>query len=318
METEAKRGAALIGTSGWAYREWRGKFYPKGLVQAKELGYLAEHVATVEMNSPFYRLQRPTMYEKWLTQVPDGFPFAVKGWRGVTHFKKLRDADEAVGKFFASGPLALGGSLGPVLWQLPPSLKFDADVFAEFLGRLPKTHGEAAELARVQAEVALATESAAAANEVGEGAEGDAGGAAADNGAPSVGQAGAEVEGDSGVPLAVPAPEARLRYAIEPRNESFRSQEAYAILEDHDVALVMADSAGRHPKFDEVTADFTYVRLHGSPRIYYSNYTAEALEAWADVLRPELDQGHDCYVYFDNTAAGHAPVNAQQLLELLS
>lgn len=306
METEAKRGSALIGTSGWAYREWRGKFYPKGLVQAKELGYLADHVATVEMNSPFYRLQRPTMYEKWLTQVPEGFPFAVKGWRGVTHFKKLRDADEAVGKFFASGPLALGESLGPVLWQLPPSLKFDADVFAEFLERLPKTHGEAAELVRATL-----------------GDEGDVSDGHSNEDDADAGRS--NEEGDARkdaaaneVALAVPTPDTRLRYAIEPRNESFRSEEAYAILEEYDVALVMADSAGKHPKFDEITADFTYVRMHGSPRIYYSNYTEEDLESWADVLRPELEQGHDCYVYFDNTAAGHAPVNAQQLLEMLA
>lgn len=283
MSTETGRGAALVGTSGWAYREWRGKFYPKGLVQSKELAYLAERIPTIEMNSPFYRLQTAGMYEKWAAQVPAGFPFAVKGWRGVTHFKKLREADEAVAQFFASGPLALGASLGPILWQLPPSLKFDAELLGGFLDRLPKTHGEAAELAR---SLTSAEDRPTLDVPV--------------SGAPSLA-----------------TPEQPLRYAIEPRNDSFASAEAYEILRAHNAALVMADSAGRHPQFAEVTADFTYVRLHGSPRIYYSNYTDDALECWAALLRPELDAGHDCYVYFDNTAAGHAPVNAEQLLQML-
>ncbi len=265
MNEKSQRGAALIGTSGWAYKEWRGKFYPKGLAQSKELGYLAERVSTIEMNSPFYRLQTPGMYEKWREQVPNGIVFAVKGWRGVTHFKKLRDVAESVGHFFHSGPLTLGQSLGPVLWQLPPSLKFSADLLEDFLAGLPKTQGQAAEFSDGHTET----------------------------------------------------PDLPLRYAIEPRNESFRSEEAYAILKEHNAALVVSDSAGRHPQFDAVTADFTYVRLHGSPRIYYSNYSEEALEGWAGKLRPELDQGHDCYVYFDNTAAGHAPTNAVTLEQLL-
>lgn len=291
MNSASERGVALVGTSGWAYREWRGNFYPKGLVQAKELGYLAEHVATIEMNSPFYRLQTPGMYEKWLTQVPGGFKFAVKGWRGVTHFKKLRDADQAVAKFFDSGPLTLGASLGPILWQLPPSLKFAPEVLGDFLDRLPKTHGEAADLVRDNA-LSEADPSAA---------ESDKEGALFD------------VPVSEGFDPSLP-----LSYAIEPRNDSFASADVYALLREHDVALVRADSAGRHPRFEEVTADFTYVRLHGSPRIYYSNYTEEDLETWAEALRPELAAGHDCYVYFDNTAAGHAPVNACRLQELLS
>ena len=265
MDKKSERGAALVGTSGWAYREWRGKFYPKGLPQSQELSYLADRVATIEMNSPFYRLQTPGMYEKWRGQVPDGVVFAVKGWRGVTHFKKLRDVGESVAHFFHSGPLALGSALGPVLWQLPPSLEFDGNVLEDFLAGLPQTQGQAAEFS---------------------------GGHAS-------------------------APDLPLKYALEPRNESFRSEDAYEILTKHNVALVFSDSAGRHPQFDQVTADFTYTRLHGSPRIYYSNYSEEDLEGWASKLRPELAAGHDCYVYFDNTAAGHAPGNAMELQQIL-
>ena len=100
MEEVRRRGSSYTGTSGWAYKEWRGKFYPRGLRQVDELAYTAEHLATVEMNSPFYRLQTPRLYEQWRNQVPAAFPLAVKGWRGVTHFKKLRDAEGAIGQFF--------------------------------------------------------------------------------------------------------------------------------------------------------------------------------------------------------------------------
>ena len=117
MKEARRRGSAYTGTSGWAYKEWRGKFYPRGLRQVDELAYTAEHLATVEMNSPFYRLQTPGLYERWRNQVPAAFPLAVKGWRGVTHFKKLRDAEGAIGQFFGSGVLELRETLGPVLWR---------------------------------------------------------------------------------------------------------------------------------------------------------------------------------------------------------
>lgn len=264
---DSARGKSFVGTSGWAYREWRGKFYPKGLRQADELSYTAERLATIEMNSPFYRLQSAGMYEKWSAQAPDDFCFAVKGWRGVTHFKKLRDAADAVTQFFGSGILNLGKQLGPVLWQLPPSLKFDGEVLDEFLGSLPQTLGAAAAIAEQEIPTELAGQ--------------------------------------------------RLIYAVEPRNESFNSSEAIEVLQRHNAALVMADSAGRHPEFQAVTADFVYVRLHGSPRIYYSNYSEEALTRWAEKLRPLLGSGHDCYVYFDNTALSYAPYNAMALEALL-
>ena len=269
MKEARRRGSAYTGTSGWAYKEWRGKFYPRGLRQVDELAYTAEHLATVEMNSPFYRLQTPRLYEQWRNQVPAAFPLAVKGWRGVTHFKKLRDAEGAIGQFFGSGVLELGESLGPVLWQLPPSLGFDASVLEGFLGALPKTLGDAAGLA----------------------------------------------ETPPGIPSRLR--DQPIRYAVEPRNASFEATEAIEILSRHNAALVMADSAGKHPFFDHVTADFTYVRLHGSPRIYYSNYSEADLEEWAARLRPMLEAGRDCYVYFDNTAAGHAPTNALALEHLL-
>jgi uncharacterized protein YecE (DUF72 family) len=139
-------GEVRIGLSGWRYREWRGRFYPHGLVQRRELEYVAEHFDTVEINGSFYSLQRPASYQHWAATVPDGFVFAVKGGRYITHLRRLTAVETALANFFASGLLALGPKLGPVLWQLPPGLRFDEARLGAFLAQLPWTTREAAEL----------------------------------------------------------------------------------------------------------------------------------------------------------------------------
>ncbi len=141
-------GSIRVGISGWRYPGWRGDFYPKGLPQRRELEYAAEHLTSVEINGSFYSLQRPTSYAGWRAQTPDGFVFAVKGGRFVTHLKRLVDVDTALANFFASGVLALGPRLGPFLWQLPETLAFDPRVLDDFLGLLPRSTTELAELAR--------------------------------------------------------------------------------------------------------------------------------------------------------------------------
>ncbi|MGW4325048.1 DUF72 domain-containing protein [Nocardia sp. NPDC004573] len=141
-------GRIRIGTSGWVYPPWRGTFYPQGLAHKRELAYLSERLDSVEINGSFYALQRPSSYQRWAEQTPDDFLFAVKGSRFITHMKRLRDGDELLANFLASGPLALGPKLGPILWQLPPTFRFDADVLDAFLSRLPRSTGQAAEIAR--------------------------------------------------------------------------------------------------------------------------------------------------------------------------
>src|SRR5688572_4928892 len=103
---------------------------------------------TVEINGSFYSLQRPESYLSWVRHTPDDFVFAVKGGRFITHMKKLRDVETPLANFFASGVLALGAKLGPLLWQLPPNLPFDADRLAAFLAMLPRSTAEAATLAQ--------------------------------------------------------------------------------------------------------------------------------------------------------------------------
>jgi uncharacterized protein YecE (DUF72 family) len=138
---------ARVGISGWLYRPWRGVFYPKGLRQADELAYAAAHVTSIEVNGSFYSLQAPANWHRWRDATPEGFVFAVKGPRFVTHIKRLRDIDAPLANFFASGLLELGDKLGPVLWQFPPTLAFDAELVDRFLGLLPRSRADAARLA---------------------------------------------------------------------------------------------------------------------------------------------------------------------------
>jgi uncharacterized protein YecE (DUF72 family) len=140
-------GTVRVGISGWRYPGWRGDFYPRGLPQRRELEYAAGRLTTVEINGSFYSLQRPDSYRRWRSEVPEDFVFAVKGGRFITHLKRLQDVETPLANFFASGVLALGPTLGPVLWQLPERLRFDPEVLDGFFALLPRTTAEAAKLA---------------------------------------------------------------------------------------------------------------------------------------------------------------------------
>ena len=104
-----------------------------------------------------------------------------------------------------------------------------------------------------------------------------------------------------------------LRHVLEVRHDSFRTPEFAKLLREHDVGLVVADTAGRWPQFDEVTADLVYVRLHGDTELYVSGYSGEAIDAWAAKVRTWAAQDHDVFVYFDNDAKVHAPFDAMTL-----
>jgi uncharacterized protein YecE (DUF72 family) len=271
-------GAARIGISGWTYAPWRGAFYPRGLPQRRELAYVAERMNSVEINGTFYALQRPASFAAWAEQTPDDFVFAVKGGRFITHLKKLNDVQAPLANFLASGVLALGPKLGPMLWQLPPTLGFDAGRMADFFTQLPRTAGEAAELAhghdqRISADRELVTTA---------------------------------------------HPDHPLRHTIEVRHESFRSPAFYELLREHRIGLVMADNPGRWPIIEELTTDFMYVRLHGDTELYASGYSDEALDRWAERITGWLEQDQDVYVYCDNDAKVRAPYDAMGLLARLT
>ena len=238
-----------VGTSGWRYPPWRGTFYPPGLPQRRELAHLAGLVNSVEINGSFYSLQRPESYRAWAAETPDDFRFAVKGSRYITHLKQLRDVRVPLANFLASGVLALGPKLGPLLWQLPPRLRFDAARIDEFLTLLPRSTGAAAQLA---------------------------------------GEHDARLDGRAETTVDADRP---LRHAVEVRHESFRDPAFVALLRAHDVALVVADTAGKFPYLEDVTAGFVYVRLHGDTELYVSGYAPDALDRWAQRVREWLAGG---------------------------
>jgi uncharacterized protein YecE (DUF72 family) len=268
-------GRVRVGISGWTYAPWRGDFYPKGLRQRDELAYVAERMSSVEINGSFYALQRPKSYRSWREQSPDDFCFAVKGGRFITHMKRLADVETPLANFFASGVLALGPTLGPLLWQLPPTFRFDAERLSAFFDLLPRTTEQAASLAKHHDH---------------------------------------RVGDDAVTKAEVDRP---LRHALEVRHESFVDAAFSELLRQHDVGLVVADTAGKWPLLREVTSDFAYVRLHGDTELYASGYDADALDRWAASVRGWADAGADVYVYFDNDMKVRAPYDAMALSERL-
>lgn len=148
MEHPSAAASVRIGISGWNYKPWRGVFYPTGLKQRDELAYAASRFSTIEINGTFYSLQRPSSFVRWAAETPPGFVFSVKGPRFITHMKKLRDVEQPLANFFASGVLALGARLGPILWQFPPQFPFQPERLESFFQLLPTTSEEAAVLSR--------------------------------------------------------------------------------------------------------------------------------------------------------------------------
>ena len=144
----SRSGQIRIGISGWRYKGWRGTFYPAKLAQRRELEIAAQHFKTIELNGSFYSLQRPQSFKQWHDETPDDFIFAVKGSRYLTHLLKLTNAEKPLANFFAQGVLRLGRKLGPILWQFPPQFAFNPEKLQSFFDLLPRTHSEAAALAR--------------------------------------------------------------------------------------------------------------------------------------------------------------------------
>jgi uncharacterized protein YecE (DUF72 family) len=288
--------AVRIGISGWRYSPWRGVFYPPGLVQRRELEYASRAVHTIEINGSFYSLQTPASWKHWHDATPDNFVFAVKGPRYVTHMLRLRDTDKALANFFASGLMQLGPKLGPLLWQLPPNMKYDGQLLEDFLGMLPKDTDAALGLARRRERSRMSGRSI----------------------------------------LRAPSKRQRIRHALEVRHDSFCVEPFVRQLRRHGIGLVVADTAGKFPYVEDVTADFVYLRLHGDAELYVSGYTDEALTRWANRIRhwskgaeagdaqkisslkPPVRASRDVYCYFDNDAKVHAPFDALSLIQKLS
>lgn len=138
MNTRKAAGTIRAGIGGWTYAPWRNNFYPAKWVQRRELEYASRQLRAIEINGTFYGAQKPATYAKWAAETPDGFVFSLKAPRYVVESKRLADAGKGVSGFVHGGLAEMGGRLGPILWQLPPSRPFDADDLAAFLALLPR------------------------------------------------------------------------------------------------------------------------------------------------------------------------------------
>lgn len=127
------------GTSGFAYDSWKPEFYPEKLASGKFLSYYGTRLNAVEVNYTYRRLASAATFEKWIASTPEGFVFLPKAHMKITHSLKLEGAEEFTRVFLESlNPLRDAGRLGPILFQLPPSLKQDIGRLAKFVGLLPR------------------------------------------------------------------------------------------------------------------------------------------------------------------------------------
>ena len=247
-----RRGRLWIGTSGYVYRDWRGRFYPRKLPARAWLPFYADRFDTLELNNSFYRLPEASTFRAWRQTVPDGFLFAVKASRYLTHLKRLKDPADPLRRFLTRAR-HLGPTLGPVLFQLPGMFHANGERLDTFL--------------RVLARQRYVT---------------------------------------------------GLRAVLEVRHASWMEPAILDRLRDAGVALCFHDwreMAVTAP----VTADFVYVRRHGTaPRRYHGSYPDPMLRADARAIRGWLGAGRDVYVYFNNDFHGHAIRNAVTLRAMLA
>jgi len=241
----AARLQLRIGTSGWHYKHWVGRFYPAKTSGAKMLPIYLQHFDTVELSNSFYRLPKIETMECWRDSVPRDFLFAVKASRYITHNLKLKNPQNSLDRFLPVAE-ALGRKLGPILFQTPPAWKVNVERLDEFLSLMPPQN----------------------------------------------------------------------RYAFEFREPSWMTDKVYDVLRRHNAALVIFEIAGYHAPF-EITADWTYVRLHGPGGKYQGSYAEETMRRWAQRLAGWYADGIASYTYFDNDDSAFAVDNALTLKRML-
>lgn len=238
-------GRYFIGTSGWHYNHWIGPFYPPGLPKSHWLEFYSKSFSTVELNNTFYRLPTEKAFEQWKALSPQGFTFALKVSRLITHMKKMRNVDLLLQNFLSRARI-LEHKLGPLLYQTPPNMLRNDELLESFLSLLPRD----------------------------------------------------------------------LKHIFEFRHASWHNPEVYKILRRFNAGLCIFDMPGfTTPR--EVTAEFSYLRFHGSDSLYGSSYSDESLRSWAEWLRSLPVTVKSCYIYFNNDAYAYAVFNARTLSKFL-
>ena len=234
-----------IGTSGWHYEHWRGLFYPEKLARSKWLEFYVRHFNTVELNNSFYNLPSEKAFINWRESSSKSFVFTVKVSRFITHVKRLRNVEEPMQNFLSRADF-LQDKLGPLLYQLPPSMKRDDDRLEAFLFTLPSHY----------------------------------------------------------------------RHVFEFRHESWLDDGVFNVLKRYRAGLCVFDM----PDFTcpiVATADFVYLRFHGSTGLYSSCYSDEELSNWAKEITGLSKKLKAIYIYFNNDAGAYAIRNAKTLARFL-
>ncbi|HYI12469.1 MAG TPA: DUF72 domain-containing protein [Thermoanaerobaculia bacterium] len=235
-----------IGTSGYHYKPWVGRYYPADIKPNQMLAHYLRDFDTVELNNTFYQLPNESTFDTWRESTPAGFLYAVKGSRFITHMIKLKDARRGLTNFMPRAE-RLGSKLGPILWQLPPNWKVNVERLEEFLSLLPKEHD----------------------------------------------------------------------YTFELRNETWMTEAVYDVLRRYNAAFCIYELAGYMSPL-EVTADWTYIRLHGPTHFkYQGSYSDAQLAEWAGRIRSWSKKMRAIYVYFDNDDSAYAVYNAMTLKKML-
>jgi uncharacterized protein YecE (DUF72 family) len=240
-------GRVLIGTSGYVYRDWRRRFYPRDVPARDWLPFYAARFPTVELNSPFYRLPRAAMFRAWARAVPAEFVFAVKASRFLTHIKRLREPGPPL-TLFMQRAKGLGHLRGPILFQLPERFHLSLERLDGFLAALARRR----------------------------------------------------------IPGAV----------LEVRHASWLIEPVFERLVRANVALCLHDWK-EQPVTGPITADFVYVRRHGTRRRYGGSYSDRMLRQDAESVRGWAAEGKAVFVYFNNDGRAAAVRNATRLTQLV-
>jgi uncharacterized protein YecE (DUF72 family) len=234
-----------IGTSGWHYKHWIGRYYPEDMKASGMLAHYLRDFDTVELNNTFYQLPKEESFDAWRKATPHDFVFAVKGSRFLTHMVKLKEPERGLVNFIPRAE-RLRWKLGPILWQLPPRWNANVERLEEFLQKLPPEH----------------------------------------------------------------------RYAFELRNETWMNDAVLELLKKYNAAFCIYELAGYHSPI-EITADWTYVRLHGPTEFkYQGSYSDRQMEQWAERIESWKKKMKAIYVYFDNDDSAYAVNNALTLKKL--
>jgi uncharacterized protein YecE (DUF72 family) len=276
-----------IGISGWTYAPWQGVFYPKKLPHHEDLAYASRQLNTIEINGSFYSLQKPASYRKWFDATPDDFIFTVKANRYITHTLRLDAIERPVANFLGSGILALEHKLGPILWQFPPSFKYDREKLENFLELLPHTHKDAAKYADKNQDSWMKKRSF--------------------------------LEGTKQVLRH--AIEVRNESFRNPEFYRLLKKHDVSLVISHSPSHSPSQSKGAWPYFEELTSDFVYARLHGEGEIYSGGYGTRAIKQWAKKINNWTATGGktgkkkslDVFFYFDNDVKVKAPFDAMAL-----